>query len=53
MDWFVFWRKFYVLATLEMIGESIEDPFGKDSDDLPIDKIAANIKKHTNELLMG
>jgi putative membrane protein len=44
---------FYVLATLEMIGESIEDPFGKDSDDLPIDKIAANIKKHTNELLMG
>ena len=30
-----------------MIGESIEDPFGKDSDDLPIDKIDAN------ELLMA
>ena len=42
---------FYVLAALEMIGESIEDPFGTDSDDLPIDKIAANIKKHCNELL--
>lgn len=44
---------FYVLATLEMIGESIEEPFGGDSDDLPIDKIAANIKKHFNELMQG
>lgn len=44
---------FYVLATLEMIGESIEDPFGVDSDDLPIDKIASNIKKHTNEVLLS
>ncbi len=43
---------FYVLATLEMIGESIEEPFGSDSDDLPIDKIAANIKKHTQEILL-
>ncbi|MDM1047992.1 MULTISPECIES: bestrophin family protein [Sphingobacterium] len=43
---------FYVLATLEMIGESIEDPFGSDSDDLPIEKISANIKKHTQEVLL-
>lgn len=42
---------FYVLAALEMIGESIEEPFGSDSDDLPIDKMAANIKKHTQEIL--
>lgn len=42
---------FYVLITIEMIGESIEEPFGTDSDDLPIDKIAANIKKHCGELL--
>ncbi|TJZ63391.1 hypothetical protein FAZ15_03675 [Sphingobacterium olei] len=43
---------FYVLATLEMIGESIEEPFGTDTDDLPIDKISANIKKHTYEVLL-
>lgn len=44
---------FYVLATLEMIGESIEEPFGIDTDDLPIDKIASNIKKHSQELLQA
>lgn len=43
---------FYVLATLEMIGESIEEPFGIDTDDLPIDKITVNIKKHTYEVLL-
>ena len=43
---------FYVLLTIEMIGESIEEPFGKDADDLPIDKIASNIKKHTYEVLL-
>ncbi|HLT53428.1 MAG TPA: bestrophin family protein [Flavobacteriaceae bacterium] len=42
---------FYVLASLEVIAEAIEDPFGTDSDDLPIDKIAENIKKHTHEVL--
>ena len=42
---------FYVLASLELIAESIEDPFGTDSDDLPIEKIAENIKKHTQEIL--
>lgn len=42
---------FYVLASLEVIAEAIEDPFGTDSDDLPIDKIAENIKKHTQEVL--
>ena len=42
---------FYVLITIEMIGESIEEPFGNDSDDLPIDKIAINIRKHCREIL--
>lgn len=42
---------FYVLITIEMIGESIEEPFGKDTDDIPIDKIASNIKKHCLELV--
>jgi putative membrane protein len=43
---------FYVLASLEIIAEEIEDPFGGDEKDLPIDKIAANIHKHVNEILI-
>ena len=42
---------FYVLASLELIAEEIEDPFGGDANDLPTGKIAANIKKHVAELL--
>jgi ion channel-forming bestrophin family protein len=42
---------FYVLASLELIAEEIEDPFGTDSNDLPMDKIAINIQKHVAELL--
>ena len=42
---------FYVLASLELIAEEIEDPFGFDANDLPIEKISSNIKKHVEELL--
>jgi len=42
---------FYVLASLELIAEEIEDPFGCDANDLPTVKIASNIKKHIEELL--
>jgi putative membrane protein len=42
---------FYVLASLELIAEEIEDPFGNDSNDLPTQKIASSIKKHVEELL--
>ena len=42
---------FYVFASLELIAEEIEDPFGTDSNDLPTKKIASNIKKHIEELL--
>ena len=42
---------FYVLASLELIAEEIEDPFGVDSNDLPTTKIAANIKLHIEEIL--
>jgi putative membrane protein len=42
---------FYVLASLELIAEEIEDPFGNDANDLPTEKIASNIKKHVEELL--
>ncbi len=42
---------FYVLASLELIAEEIEDPFGGDANDLPTQKIASNIKKHIEEIL--
>lgn len=42
---------FYVLASLELIAEEIEDPFGNDANDLPTKKIAENIKKHVEEIL--
>jgi ion channel-forming bestrophin family protein len=42
---------FYVLASLELIAEEIEDPFGGDANDLPTAKIAANIRKHVEEIL--
>ena len=40
----------YVLASIELIAEEIENPFGTDSNDLPIDAICLNIKKHVNEI---
>lgn len=42
---------FYVLASLELIAEEIEDPFGNDENDLPIKKISENIKKHIEEII--
>ena len=42
---------FYVLASLELIAEEIEDPFGGDDNDVPSDKISENIHKHIAELI--
>ncbi|RZK77609.1 MAG: hypothetical protein EOO85_08385 [Pedobacter sp.] len=41
----------YVLASLELIAEEIEDPFGFDANDLPVDTICDNIEKHVTEIL--
>ena len=41
---------FYVLTSMELIAEEIEDPFGKDSNDLPTDSISKNIRKHVHEI---
>lgn len=41
----------YVLASLELIAEEIEDPFGLDANDLPVDEICNNIEKHVGEIL--
>lgn len=42
---------FYVLGSLEIIAEEIEDPFGGDANDVPTDKLAANIHKHVAEII--
>lgn len=42
---------FYVLASLELIAEEIEDPFGKDVNDLPMERLAANIARNAEEIL--
>jgi ion channel-forming bestrophin family protein len=42
---------FYVLASLELIAEEIEDPFGNDNNDLPMKKISENIRKSIEEIL--
>ena len=41
---------FYTLASLELIAETIEDPFGLDSDDLPTDDLAITIKNNVTEI---
>lgn len=42
---------FYVLASLELIAEEIEDPFGDDVNDLPMEKLAENITGNVQEIL--
>ena len=44
---------FYVLTSLELIAEEIEDPFGKDENDLPLDNICRGIRKSVNEIFEG
>lgn len=42
---------FYAFASIELIGEEIENPFGNDDNDLPTDEIAERIKLNLQELL--
>jgi putative membrane protein len=42
---------FYVLGSLELIAEEIEEPFGKDANDLPMQKIGETIKRNVAEIL--
>lgn len=42
---------FYVMASLELIAEEIEDPFGMDENDLPLQRISENIQRNVNEIL--
>ncbi len=42
---------FYAFAGLELLAEEIEDPFGKEDNDLPTDEISERIKKNLIEIL--
>jgi len=42
---------FYVLVSIELIAEEIEEPFGIDSNDLPMEEMALRIKQNVKEIL--
>lgn len=42
---------FYVFASIEVIAEEIEDPFGTDANDLPTDIIYGTIRENLEEIL--
>ncbi len=41
---------FYVLVSIEVLAEEIEDPFGKDDNDLPVDMLCNKIRSTTKEV---
>jgi putative membrane protein len=41
---------FYVLTSIELIAEEIENPFGTDANDLPLDELCKNIKRTCHEI---
>ena len=44
---------FYVLVSIEILAEEIEDPFGHDENDLPTNELAAKIKSNVEEILLN
>lgn len=43
----------FVLLSVELIAEEIEEPFGEDSNDLPTDALAVKIQEDVREILLG
>lgn len=41
---------FYVLASLEVVAEEVEEPFGTDNNDLPMERLCITINKSTKEI---
>lgn len=41
---------FYILVSIELIAEEIEEPFGRDINDLPTDSLALKIRNDVNEI---
>lgn len=42
----------FVLLSVELIAEEIEDPFGRDINDLPTDQLAGRIRENVREILL-
>lgn len=42
---------FYVLVSMEVLAEEIEDPFGTDDNDLPLDEICERIRLNVREII--
>lgn len=42
----------YVLLSVELIAEEIEDPFGRDINDLPLDELSGKIRENVREILV-
>jgi len=42
---------FYVLVSMEVIAEEIEDPFGLDANDLPTEELSGKIRANVREIL--
>lgn len=42
----------FILLSVELIAEEIEDPFGRDKNDLPTDDLAIKVKDNVKEILL-
>ncbi len=42
----------YILLSVELIAEEIEDPFGKDINDLPTDGLSSKMRLHIREIIL-
>ncbi|ROH96003.1 bestrophin family protein [Chryseobacterium daecheongense] len=42
---------YYVLMSLELIAEEIEDPFNNDENDIPMETLAQNIEKNVHQIM--
>ena len=58
IDHFYYWTVpmvlmiFYMLVSIELIAEEIEDPFGRDINDLPTEELSKKIKANVREILI-
>jgi putative membrane protein len=43
---------FFILVSVELVAEEIEDPFGNDVNDLPTTELSKKIKNNVRELLI-
>jgi putative membrane protein len=42
---------YYVLMSLELIAEEIEDPFNNDENDIPMEALAQNIERNVHQIM--